>query len=193
MILTGLPESVPMGHAPRVNHLAGDPSATLVVVCGLPAVGKTTIASRLAQQIRAAHVRIDTIEQAVLEATPLVQPLGPVGYLIGYAVATDQLRNHVPVVADSVNPLAVTRSAWREIGARHAARTVEVEVVCSDPDEHRRRAETRTSSVPGLVLPTWQQILEREYDPWDRPPLIIDTADADIDTCVATLRRRAGL
>jgi predicted kinase len=29
-------------------------------VSGLPAAGKTTIASRLAQQLRAAHVRIDT-------------------------------------------------------------------------------------------------------------------------------------
>jgi predicted kinase len=182
-----------MGHAPGVSHLAGAPSATLVVVSGLPGVGKTTIASRLARQIRAAHVRIDTIEQAVIEATPLVQPLGPVGYLIGYAVATDQLRNHVSVVADSVNPLGVTRLAWREVGVRHAVRTVEVEVICSDADEHRRRAETRTSSVPGLVLPTWQQIFDREYEPWDYPPLIVDTAGADIDACVANLRQRANL
>jgi len=182
-----------MGHAPRVSHLAGDPSATLVVVSGLPAVGKTTIASRLARQIRAAHVRIDTIEQAVVEATPLVEPLGPVGYLIGYAVATDQLRNHVSVVADSVNPLEVTRRAWREVGARHAIGTVEVEVICSDPHEHRRRAETRTSSIPNLVLPTWQQILDRAYEPWDHPPLIIDTAGAHIEACVTNLRRRANL
>jgi predicted kinase len=188
-----LPWGVRMGHAPSVSHLAGDPSATLVVLSGLPAVGKTTIASLLARQIRAAHVRIDTIEQALVEATPLVQPLGPLGYVLGHAVATDQLRNHVSVVADSVNPLAVTRLAWREVGTRHAVRTVEVEVICSDPDEHRRRAETRASSVPGLVLPTWQQILDREYEPWDHPPLIVDTACADIDTCVANLRRRASL
>lgn len=182
-----------MGQARSVSHLGSDPSVTLVVISGLPAVGKTTIASRLAQQIRAAHVRMDTIEQAVIEATPLVQPLGPVGYVVGYAVAADQLRNCVSVVADSVNPLAVTRSAWREVGARHADRTVEVEVICSDPDEHRRRAETRTSSIPGLVLPTWPQILDREYEPWDRLPLIVDTANADLDACVTTLRRRADL
>lgn len=189
----GLPWGSRVGHARRVSQSASRPSATLIVVSGLPAAGKTTIASSLAQQIRAAHVRIDTIEQAVKEAASLIQPLGPVGYLVGYAVAADQLRNHVSVVADSVNPLAVTRSAWREVGARHAARTVEVEVICSDPDEHRRRAETRTSCIPGLVLPTWQQILVREYEPWDRPPLVIDTAGVDIDTCVTALRQRAAL
>lgn len=182
-----------VGHARRVNHLAGRPTASLVVVSGLPAVGKTSIATRLARQLRAAHVRIDTIEQTVIEATSLVQPLGPVGYLIGYAVAADQLRNHVSVVADSVNPLAVTRSAWRQVGASQAARVVEVEVICSDPDEHRRRTETRTSSIPGLILPTWQQILDRDYEPWDRPPLVIDTADADIGACVRDLRQRADL
>jgi hypothetical protein len=95
----------------------------------------------------------------------LAQPLGPVGYLIGYAVAADQLRNGVSVVADSVNPIGVTRSAWREVGVRHAACAVEVEIICSDPDEHRRRAEARDSSIPGLVLPTWKDILDREYEP----------------------------
>jgi predicted kinase len=182
-----------VGHARRVSRSANRPSAVLVILSGLPAVGKTTIARLLAQQLRAAHVRIDTIEQAVIEGTSLVQPLGSAGYLVGYAVAADQLRNHVSVVADSVNPLTVTRSAWRQVGARHAARTVEVEIVCSDPDEHRHRAQTRTPSIPGLVLPTWQQILDREYEPWDRPPLVIDTAGTDIDACVSTLRRRAAL
>jgi predicted kinase len=165
----------------------------MIIMAGLPATGKTTLAGLLAKQIHAAHVRIDTVEQAVVTATSLVQPLGPVGYVIGYAVAADQLRNDVSVVADSVNPLAVTRSAWREVGALHAARTVEVEIICSDPDEHRRRAETRASSIPGLVLPTWQEILDREYEPWEPPPLVIDTACADIEACVATLRRYVNL
>jgi hypothetical protein len=87
----------------------------------------------------------------------------------------------------------VTRSAWRQIGIRHGARTVEVEIICSDPDEHRRRAETRDPSIPGLVLPTWQEILDREYEPWDHPHLVVDTGGGDVEACVATLRRSGGL
>jgi predicted kinase len=168
-------------------------SATLVVLAGLPATGKSTIAGRLARQLHAAHVRIDTIEQAVLDAASLTQPLGPVGYCVGYAVAADQLRNGVSVIADSVNPIDLTRSAWRKVGVRHAARTVEVEVVCSDPQEHRRRAETRTTSVPGLVLPTWQEIRDREYESWPQSHLVVDTAGTDVDACVASLRQQVGL
>ena len=37
----------------------------LVVLSGLPGVGKTTIARELAVAINAVHVRIDTIEQAL--------------------------------------------------------------------------------------------------------------------------------
>jgi hypothetical protein len=36
------------------------------------------------------------------------------------------------VVADSVNPLAVTRDAWRQVAATTSSEIVEIEVVCSD-------------------------------------------------------------
>jgi hypothetical protein len=99
----------------------------------------------------------------------------------------------VSVVADSVNPLAVTRAAWRDVGAQYAAHTVDVEIVCSDPREHRHRVETRPASIPGLRLPTWQDVLDREYQPWDRPPIVIDTATASAAACVSEFLRRASL
>lgn len=61
------------------------------------------------------------------------------------------------VIAECVNPLAVTRDAWREAGLGAGARVLETEVVCSDPAEHRRRAETRDVGIPGLVVDTARQ------------------------------------
>jgi predicted kinase len=147
----------------------------------------------LAEQLHVAHIRVDTIERALIDAMSLTSPAGPVGYLIGYAIAAGQLRNGVSVVADSVNPLAVTRAAWRDVGARHSARTVDVEIVCSDSREHRHRVETRPASIPGLRLLTWQEVLDREYQPWDHPPIVIDTATASAAACVSEFRRRANL
>jgi predicted kinase len=40
----------------------------LVVLSGLPGVGKTTIARELAPAMAAVHVRIDSIEQALRSA-----------------------------------------------------------------------------------------------------------------------------
>jgi hypothetical protein len=35
--------------------------------------------------------------------------------------------------------------------------------------------ETRVSDIEGLRLPTWQEVVSREYEPWDRPHILIDT------------------
>ncbi|OKH18435.1 hypothetical protein [[Limnothrix rosea] IAM M-220] len=36
-------------------------------------------------------------------------------------------------------------------------------------------------------LPTWQDVINREYDPWSGDRLIIDTAGQSIDESVTTL------
>jgi predicted kinase len=94
------------------------------------------------------------------------------------------------VVADSVNPLAVTRDAWRRVAASTSSPIVEIEVVCSDPTEHRRRVETRATDVPGLALPSWQGVVERDYEPWDRSRIVLDTAGCTILEALKELRRR---
>jgi predicted kinase len=155
---------------------------------GLPATGKSTIARMLAREIGAVHLRIDVIEHAVVESGLAGHPLGPAGYLIGYALAGDYLRQGLAVVADSVSPLAVTRDAWLAVARACSSEYLEVEAVCSDPAEHQRRAVTRTSDIPGFQLPTWQEITSREYEPWDRDHVIVDTAAVQPGECVARLR-----
>jgi hypothetical protein len=49
-------------------------------------------------------------------------------------------------------------------------------VICSDPLEHKSRVEKRTVEVTGLVLSTWQEVQDREYDSWSTKRIIIDTA-----------------
>jgi len=167
----------------------------LICVGGLPATGKSTIARKLAVELAAAYVRIDTIETAIARAEGRFEEANgwelPPGYLVGYEVAADQLRNGVDVVAESVNPLRVSRDAWRDTGLDAGARVVEVEVVCSDATEHRRRAEERILDVPGLANPSWEQISDREYHSWERARLVVDTAMLDVDESVQLVRRVA--
>ena len=80
----------------------------LIVVGGLPATGKSTVASALARQTGFTFVRVDRIEQAIIDSS-------------------------------------------------------------------------------GLRLPDWQQITGREYEPWDRGHLVIDTATGTPADAVAAI------
>jgi len=161
----------------------------LVIICGLPATGKTTLARALARQAGAVHLRVDTIEQAIVRSGLAAQPLGPAGYAVAYALAEDHLRQGLTVVAESVNPVAVTRDAWRDVAVRAGTPAVEAEITCSDTAEHRHRAEHRTVDIPDLVLPSWDDIVRRDYEPWHREHVVIDTAGRDVAACVTELRR----
>ena len=162
----------------------------LIIFGGLPGVGKTALAAELARFIGAVHLRVDSIEQAirasgVVSASP---SLDDAGYRVAYAVAEDNLRIGRTVIADSVNPLPLTREAWAEVAKRARVGEVEIEVQCSDVNEHRRRVETRTSDIPGLKLPTWEEVVGREYHPWDREHLAIDTAGRTVEQNVDAIR-----
>ncbi|MEU1193506.1 AAA family ATPase [Streptomyces sp. NPDC005859] len=159
----------------------------LVVLGGLPASGKTTLARLLAARTGAVHLRVDTIEQALVRSGLTRHPVGPAGYVVGYALAEEHLRQGLTVLAESVNPLGVTRDAWRDCAVRAGVRCVEVEVVCSDADEHRERARARTVDVPGLPLPGWEQITGREYEVWARDRVVVDTAGRTPEDSAAAL------
>jgi predicted kinase len=159
----------------------------LIVFGGLPGVGKTAIARELARQTGAVHLRIDTIEQAMLVCGAARAPLHDAGYRVAYAIAADNLQIGRTVIADSVNPLALTRDAWVEVATNAQVRFIEIEVTCCDTAEHRRRVEARSADIPGMRLPTWEEVVAREYRPWDCPHLVIDTARQSVAESVAAV------
>jgi predicted kinase len=148
--------------------------AILIALSGRPGVGKTTIAREVVRRTGAVHLRIDTIEQAMRDAGFAVTR--DEGYRVGYALAEDNLRLGRSIVADSVNNVAVTRRAWREAARRAQAAFLNVEVICSDVAEHRRRVETRVSDIANLELPDWDAVCARVAEAWPEERLVVDTA-----------------
>lgn len=154
----------------------------LIIFAGLPGTGKSTIAQALARRLGAVYLRIDTIEQVIRSAGILAPgaDVGPAGYVAAYRTAADNLRLGNTVIADSVNPLKITRDAFRSIALENGVGFLDVEIVCSDIKVHRDRVSTRQTDVEELVPPTWEEIQSHQYEAWDRPRLVLDTASSSI-------------
>lgn len=153
--------------------------ARVIVVCGRPGCGKTTLAAALAARLPAAYLRVDAIETPLLLAGVDV---GPLGYQVAQEVAASNLALGIPVVIDLVDPIPQTRRLWRELAARTGAALLVLECVLPDPAEHRHRVEARVPDLPGQVVPTWEEVTGRRYVPWDEvrdgPRTVVDTTDA---------------
>ena len=152
---------------------------------GLPGTGKSTLAAALGRHLNAVYIRIDTIEQAMRDGG--VTEIGETGYIAGYRLALDNLSLGNTVVADSVNPIGATREAWRDVAHKALVPCVEIEIICSDPSEHRKRVESRRADIVGLELPDWNQVMERQYETWTSNQLIFDTAGQTIDESISYL------
>jgi predicted kinase len=139
--------------------------SVLIVFGGLPGTGKTTVSRELTIRLEATYIRIDAIEQT-LHAAGLT--VGTMGYAVANGLAAENLKLGRVVIADCINPALASRVGWRQTAFGSSARIVEIELVCSDLTLHRQRAEGRSSDISGQRPPTWDEIVNRPYEPWDR-------------------------
>ena len=111
---------------------------------------------------------------------------------IGLGICRALARNGVNIVLADIEraQLEIARSELATFNVR--TRAIEVEMVCSDPERHRERVEMRVADIPGHRVPTWQEVVDRDYQAWQGDRLVIDTAFLRVDQSVKLIRLRAG-
>ncbi|GIJ97272.1 adenylyl-sulfate kinase [Capnocytophaga stomatis] len=157
----------------------------LFVFSGLPASGKSTLAQRIASKFVAVYLRIDTIEQGLRDLCNI--DVEGEGYRMAYRIASDNLKLGLNVIADCCNPIALTRNEWKHIAQNTNSFLINIEVVCSDKEEHQKRVFNRISEIENLKLPNWESILEYHYENWTGNRIQIDTSHKTIEDCVSEL------
>ena len=141
------------------------------------------MARLIAMHTGAVWLRVDVLEAAMIAAG--ISRSFETG-LAAYIGVRDQARDHLLlgrwVIVDAVNGVEEARKMWRDLSVELSVNRWVVELVCSDLVEHRRRVESRTSPTPPLPMPTWEEVLCREYVTWKEPVLTVDTALAVEDS-----------
>ncbi|WP_074941888.1 AAA family ATPase [Tritonibacter multivorans] len=150
--------------------------AVLICFSGLPAVGKSTVARLLSEKTGAIRLRLDEIEAAMRLSHMKYEDLADGGYAAAQVMAKSALAQGHSVIADCVNPIALTRAGWQAASHAVGAAHLDVELTCSDTQLHRVRAETRDTDLEDVAMPGWDVIRLRQYEPFE-------TADLRLDTC----------
>jgi predicted kinase len=149
----------------------------LAVFAGLPGVGKSTLAARVAAELPAAVLAVDTVD-FMLQRYEVTEPRpGYAAYGVVAALAEVQLGIGHHVIIDAVSPVKAARQLWVDVAERAGVPLRVVEVVCGDDAEHRRRVEARYAARDHDGVPDWVRVLERqqEYEPYLGPRLVVDT------------------
>ena len=165
----------------------------LIVVSGLPGVGKSAIADAVGRRLPAPVLSVDPIEAAIWRSgiSPSFET-GLAAYQVVATLAEHQLRLGLPVIADAVSSIEVARAMWRRAASRAGAPMRVVEVVCSDAEVHRDRLAQRVRDIDGFPEPTWAAVLARkdEWEPWTDARVVLDTVlplDHNVELALAFL------
>ena len=154
------------------------PSGRLVVLSGLPGVGKTSVAEIVAARTTSVHLSIDAVENSILACgLPGGWEVGVAAYEATRAMAELNLRLGHDVVVDAVNDSDAARQTWRAAAARTGADIEFVHLVISDAQEHRQRLRGRDRGLAHVGEPTWLDVqqLRADYAPWTDAVVEVDT------------------
>ncbi|GAB3724947.1 AAA family ATPase [Nocardiopsis nanhaiensis] len=150
----------------------------LIAMAGLPGSGKSTLACELGRYLSAPVLSVDPVEAALWRVgIDRSEPTGLAAYVAVEAMAADILALSQTVIVDAVNDAEEAREQWRGLAERQGTPLVWIEVVCSDPELHRRRLEGRQRNLPDFPEPAWDSLAARRdgMATWNDERLVLDS------------------
>lgn len=148
-------------------------AGTLVVVCGLPGVGKSTVARQIADRIDAVVVRSDAVRTELYpDPTYAAEETASV-YDTLLSRAEDRLARGESVVLDATFADARVRTAAVEVGAEKAAESTLVCVECDQAVAERRIRERDGISDADVDV---HRQFAAAFDPVETEAVVVDNS-----------------
>jgi len=146
----------------------------LVVCCGLPGAGKSTVSAYVAERLDAARYRSDEVRKELVEEPTYEADETTATYDELIARAKSDLADGGDVVLDATFSSQTHRDRVYELG-RTTDAEVEFVLVTCDADVLRRRIEERTETVSDAGYDEHLEV-KASFDPFDRDHVEIDNA-----------------
>lgn len=135
-------------------------SPSIIVVCGIPATGKSTLASALSKELDLLFLSKDKLEATLVKNNAVVvSQLNGIGYALLEEIALSEVSAGRSVIIDCIAPMKRAKKYW----ASFEEQTVKyIECICSDKDLHKNRLESRIRNIQGWYELTWADVLNIE-------------------------------
>ncbi len=147
----------------------------LIIVCGLPGSGKTTLAEALSRRYGAVHISSDIIRKRMFAKPAYTDEEKTEVYLAMASEAGKSLREGRDVVADATFQREAERTRFEETA--RAAGTGCFVILCT-LDEGKTRARMRNRGSGGPSDADFQVYLKLKasFEPISGPHLVLDTS-----------------
>ena len=168
-----------------------------ITLAGLPGTGKTTLARLLAKKLSLVYLRLDCIEVPFYRYNATSGSKGE-GYDAIVNLARENLNLGLGVIVDTVNPLHLTRKSFRDLAKETNANFLQFELKTNNLLLHKKRIEQRKADIVGHNLPTWNKVLNVEYEEWDgsvdglATVIFTDNGEKASSECLDTIRNNIG-
>lgn len=116
------------------------------------------------------------------------------GYDAIVNLARENLNLGLGVIVDTVNPLRLTRKSFGDLAKESNANLLQFEFKTNNLLLHKKRIGQRKADIVGHNLPTWNKVLNIEYEEWDESAdglatvIFTDNGENAFSECLDTIR-----